>query len=304
MVGLCFFLCMALGGWVRGAEGAGTAVLFYGGLLAATAWLARRISRGEPGPALRNLHAAWALVALTGAFSGLRWLVAAAAPPERRFDGALAAMDRDWFGVDVPRWSEGFLTAPVADVFMVFYALYFLMPVAALAALWVRGERERIYRAVFTVAVGLHGCYMLYLLVPAAGPRHAYVGLSEPLPRGWITGPVHDFIRDLEPQPFDAFPSAHVVLGLLCAAVAWPVGGWFRWTMAVVGVGTAASTVVLRYHWLVDVFAGLVLVLVALAAAEALARRAARKRSGDHDRMAELVTDRSPGTSSSRASAQ
>ena len=295
LVGLCFFLCMALAGWVRGAPDAGKGTAAFALLVAATCWLSRRAAAGEMGAGLRNLHLVWALVVLPLSFNALRWLVPAALMDGSRgvtdFDLLLGGLDRRWFGVDVPRWREGFLTAPVADLFMAFYALYFVMPLALLWGLASRGDRLLTYRATFTIAVGAYGCYMLYLLVPAAGPRHAYVGLSEPLPRGWITGALHDFIRDLEPQPFDAFPSAHVVLGLLCGALAWPVGGWFRWAMAVVGVGTAVSTVVLRYHWLVDVVAGLAIAAVALAAAWALARRAARRGAEGaegaeaHDRM-------------------
>jgi len=291
LVALSFFVAAALAGVARGAEGAGTAAIFYLAILVATAALAARVHGDGGTPALRNLHLGWTIVMLPAAFTGLRWIAPAAAPPERRFDDALYAIDRDWFGVDIAKWSEGFLTAPIADLAMVFYALYFLMPIVALAALGRRGDRAATYRAAFPVAFGVYACYMLYMLVPAAGPRHAYVGRSEPLPRGLLTGWLHDFIRDLEPQAFDAFPSAHVVLGLLCAVVLWPMGGWIRWSMAIVGVGTAISTVVLRYHYLVDDLASLLVIAAALAARALLDSRIARKAAADPhgDRMGELL---------------
>jgi len=178
---------------------------------------------------------------------------------------------------------------------MLFYALYFLMPVAAFAMLVAAGDRGRTYRAAFGIALGVYACYMLYLLVPATGPRHAYVGLSAPLPEGWITGALHDLIRDLEPQQWDAFPSAHVVLGVLCAWAAWPFGGWRRWTMAAVAAGTTLSTVVLRYHYLVDDLASIAVIGVALGATRWIDARVARKAAaaaaaGAHpDRMADLL---------------
>ena len=103
-----------------------------------------------------------------------------------------------------------------------------------------------------------------------------------------VTGTLHDWILHLEPQPWDAFPSAHVVLGLLCAVLAWPRGGALRWTMAVVGAGTAVSTVVLRYHWLVDVLAGFAVIALALGAAYAIERRASRA-AAQGDRMLGLL---------------
>jgi membrane-associated phospholipid phosphatase len=302
LLGISLFLAIALAGVARGAGGAGTAAACYGALLAATALLASRARAGAAPGWLSALHMAWSLPALTATFACLRWLAPAATglpcpipdpvpPGGRRFDDALAALDLRWFGLDVARWSEGFLTAPVADVLMVFYFLYFAMPLAAFAAFALRGDRAAVYRPMFAVALGVYACYALYLLVPAAGPRHAYVGRSAPLPAGWIAGALHDFIRDGEPQPFDAFPSCHVVLGLLCAILSWPIGGWFRWLMAVLGAGTAVSTVVLRYHYLVDDLAGLVVVALALGAMKFLdARIAGPPPGGPHpDRAEELL---------------
>jgi hypothetical protein len=292
LVGISFFLAASLAALARGAPGSGTAVALYAALLVATVLLAGRVRRPGPAPAaLANLHLGWTLVVLPVVFAGIRFL-APACTGERVFDGALARIDREWFGVEIARWSEGFLTAPLADLFMAFYALYFAMPLVVLAAHARSGDRARTYRVAFAIAAGVYACYALYMLVPATGPRHAYVGLSEPLPRGLLAGALHDLIRDLEPQPWDAFPSAHVVLGLLCAWACRPFGPALRWTMIVVGVGTAVSTLALRYHYLVDDLAALAVLGAALGATRLLDARAARKAAasaGPPDRMAELL---------------
>ena len=299
LLGLSFFLAASLAGLARGADSSGTAALLYAVLLAASTALAGRFHGAAPRPRwVESLHLGWTLIVLPIVFAGIRYLVPAFAGG-REFDDELAALDRDWFGVDIPRWSEGFLTAPVADVAMLFYFLYFLMPVAAFAMLVRAGDRGRTYRAAFGIGLGVYACYMLYMLVPAAGPRAAYVGRSAPLPEGWITGPLHDFIKGLEPQQWDAFPSAHVVLGILCAWAVWPFGGWRRWTMAVVAAGTCVSTVVLRYHYLVDDLASLVVVAIAIVATRLIDVRIARRAAaapapapapgGHPDRMADLL---------------
>ena len=301
LLGLSFFLAASIAGLARGADSSGTAVLLYAVLLAASTALAGRFHGAAPRPRwVESLHLGWTLIVLPIVFTGIRFLVPAFAPG-RGFDDALARIDRDWLGVDIPRWSEGFLTPAVADASMLFYFLYFLMPVAAFAMLVAAGDRGRTYRAAFGIGLGVYACYMLYMLVPAAGPRHAhpFSPLSEPLPEGWITGALHDFIRDLEPQPWDAFPSAHVVLGILCAWAAWPFGGWRRWTMAAVAAGTCVSTVVLRYHYLVDDLVSLVVVAIALVATRLIDARVARRAAaapapaaaaaGHPDRMADLL---------------
>jgi membrane-associated phospholipid phosphatase len=294
LVGLSYFLCLALAGWRDGRDGAGGAAAAFACLAAALLLLRRAATGcgGRPAPTLAvRLHRVATLLILPAVFSALALLVPSL--PERRFDEDLAALDAAWFGADVPRWSERVLGPGLADAMMIFYAAYFLMPLALLGGYVARRDVAGIPRACFTVAVGLYATYALYLLVPAAGPRHAYVGLSEPLPRGLVAGALHDLIRDLEPQPWDAFPSAHVVLGLLCAALAWPFGGALRWGMAFVAAGTVASTLFLRYHWIVDDVAGVVVAAGALAAARLLggraARRSARKAEAERGRMDDLL---------------
>jgi len=284
LVALSFFLAIAM------ASGSGTAIAVFLALMLATAFLATRVQAGSAPAPLALLHLGWPLVVLPVVFTSLQWIAPSVAPG-RSFDPQLAAMDREWFGVDVARWSEGFLTGPVADPFMALYFLYFLMPVVSFAWFLHRGDRAFTGRAAFAISFGVYACYMLYMLVPAAGPRHAYVARSAPLPEGLLTGALHDFIRDLEPQAFDAFPSAHVVLGILAAAVCWPLGGWLRWSMAIVGAGTAVSTVVLRYHYLVDDVVALAVVAAALAARALLDARVRRKSAPDPhgDRMGELL---------------
>jgi len=289
LLALSFFLAVSL------AAGSGTAVAVYGGLLAATALLASRVHGDRPPTALRFLHLGWTLVVLPVVFNAIRWIAPAVAEG-RVFDAQLAAFDREWLGVDVARWSEGFLTGAIADPFMAFYFLYFAMPLAAFVAFLRKRDRAFTYRAAFLIAFGVYACYMLYLLVPAVGPRHAYVGLSAPLPEGLITGALHDLILSLEPQRYDAFPSCHVVLGILCAVACWPLGGWMRWSMAVVGAGTVLSTVVLRYHYVVDDLAALVLVGLSIAATRIMDARIARKGAdAEHDRVGDLLTPPSPG---------
>jgi membrane-associated phospholipid phosphatase len=306
----CGFLALALGAWARGAPSSHHAVLWFAAWLVATILVTSRAHRADapPGPGWAWLHIGWAMVLLPQIFNGIRFLVPAlpggsplplgpAHLDARRYDDTLAQLDMQWFDWDIPRWSEAVLTPALADFMMFFYAAYFVMPVILFLALAARRDFPAMRRAAFMISVGLYATYALYLVVPACGPRHAYVNLSVPLPEGLWTGAVHDLIRDLEPQPYDAFPSAHVALGTLCAVLAWPVGGFLRWTMAVLAAGTIASTLVLRYHWIMDVLAGVALVAVALIATEALARRSRRRKatsSTSHgDRMDDLLTDAS-----------
>ena len=182
--------------WIaRGADSSGTAVLLYAGLLAASTALAGRFHGTAPRPRwVESLHLGWTLIVLPIVFAGIRYLVPAFAGG-REFDDELAALDRDWFGVDIPRWSEGFLTPPVADAAMLFYFLYFLMPVAAFAML---------VRAGITPAEALRTA----TINPAR-----YLGMSRVL--GTIeTGKIADLVL-LEANPLEDIDNARKVAAVV-----------------------------------------------------------------------------------------
>jgi membrane-associated phospholipid phosphatase len=108
------------------------------------------------------------------------------------------------------------------------------------------------------VAFYLH--YIIYIILPVVGPlrsselptamRSAFVTEG-----GAITHLLRAFVATAEKTPQDGFPSAHTSVATLVAALAWR----YRMRSWPVFVGMAlavtSSTIVLGYHYLIDVIA-------------------------------------------------
>jgi len=118
---------------------------------------------------------------------------------------------------------------------------------------------------VFMIALGFCLSYLGYLLVPAVGPRFTLAHLhTEPL-RGLLTfDTIHHTIDSLEAIKRDCFPSGHTEMTLVTTYYAWKYHKKTFAVMLPVGTMLIAATVVLRYHYVIDVLAGAVLAALVL----------------------------------------
>ena len=82
----------------------------------------------------------------------------------------------------------------------------------------------------------------------------------EPLPLGATAQAIHDFLDRIENIKLDAFPSGHTALSVLCLVILFKLRSRAaKWLVPGV-IGLIVSTVSLRYHYAVDVLAGLLCV--------------------------------------------
>ena len=100
-----------------------------------------------------------------------------------------------------------------------------------------------------------------YFIVPAVGPWKAYPDqLTQPL-NGWLITDINAFVVAQGSSVYDVFPSLHV-LGTLVMLDHDRVyrRSWFR-VMVPISVVLIISTLYLRYHYAIDLLAGLVIFL-------------------------------------------
>lgn len=204
-------------------------------------------------------------------FESLGPLIPAARGAPR--DALLIAWDRALFGVDPTIWLERFVRPLTNDFFFIAYTTYYFLPLVLGGLLWERNRPEA-RRFVFVLSVCFYVSYAGYFTIPALGPRYA---LAERQSVSVLTTPVSraiaDAINQVEHTKLDVFPSGHTMIAVAVLIVASRRARRAFWVMLPVTVCLLISTVYCRYHYVVDVIAGLALAFLTVPAAEALYRR-------------------------------
>jgi hypothetical protein len=132
-----------------------------------------------------------------------------------------------------------------------YYLLVFGLPIALLCLKRRPALRDAAYRLLYTYL----GCYLLYALFPAQGPR---VFLSADAGAETWLGGFENALRQRGDSLGTAFPSSHVAGVFAAALIArrWLPRSWgYAWFIAACGV--ALSTIYTQNHYAVDVIYGI-----------------------------------------------
>jgi membrane-associated phospholipid phosphatase len=195
-------------------------------------------------------------------------------------DAELIALDRLLFG-EVPAVTlEPYVHPAVVEWLGFFYFSYFLLVAAATIPGVIKGRDavriERVYGILFIAVVGFVG----YTLVPGKGP-YAALTFATPLEGGVWWGITVEAVRMVGPQ-LDIFPSLHTAVPLFLALHTFAnrrtrMLRWLVWPLVFVAANIIVATLYLRWHYAVDVIAGIALALLATAVARWLRNHEARR---------------------------
>lgn len=192
------------------------------------------------------------------------------------FDGVLLRLDLALFGGHASVWSEAVAWPPLIEVLQIGYTLYFIIALPLVHVLAHRRRLVELNRYLTATTVGLSTVLVLYVLLPARTPYtlwrllgdEAPIVFAAPLQGLLLTGPLRAWFDSVTTNIWDAFPSGHTTMALLAGAGALRYHRRTFWVILPVVVAIVLSTVMLRYHYLVDVLAACVLVAAVLAAEE------------------------------------
>lgn len=180
-------------------------------------------------------------------------------------DAQLYALDMKLFGVEPAFWLERYSTPAVVEYFAFFYFSYFFIcafyMVMAIGPLKLRPDTSRF--AIGTVIVLTFG-QLGYVMVPAFGPIKAMApDFQGPLQGGFWWDTVLRTVAAGSAQK-DVFPSLHTAMP--CWFTIYAIGRADNrlWRVIATVTGVFAghiviSTMLLRWHYLIDVVAGLCL---------------------------------------------
>jgi hypothetical protein len=201
------------------------------------------------------------------------------------YDRNLLALDRALLGLEtqtalyalhLPWW--------LADLLTLAYSTFFFLAIALLIVLASRHDRY-LPQVVATVVITFLVSYAGYFLVPAYGPRTTVAQERyASLPHGAVGEPIRDLLDHWETTKTDAFPSGHTMVTLAVLYCARRRLRPLYNTLLPIGALLIAATVLLTYHYVVDVLVALPLTTVSVAASALIAgpvpRRPREPRAG------------------------
>lgn len=194
-----------------------------------------------------------------GIFQGMGHIIPhihASAVADLRADAVLAGFDLRLFGSDPTTWFEPFLNPTTVLILQICYASYFFMAVVVMAVILLK----RRYRSFLSWTAVIVGCffttYVGYYLAPAYGPRVFYE-YQIPIPHTELSQWIYDLLDDLDLIKLNAFPSGHTAVTLVYQSILFYESRRIAWFFLPLTIGLIIATLALRYHYLVDVVAGM-----------------------------------------------
>ena len=190
-------------------------------------------------------------------------------------DRTLANLDHWFWGADPTVWLERIQSPAATEYLQIIYTLFVPVVLVPAFILWLKKSYPAFQYFAFLIALGYLVSYVGYLLVPARGPRFLLAPLQHlPLRGLWLFQQMQGTLDRLESAHYDCFPSGHTELTILAWWSTRQFGrNWLFWLYFAYTLSIIFATVYLRYHYSVDVFAGILVAIILLATAPFLYRK-------------------------------
>jgi membrane-associated phospholipid phosphatase len=172
-------------------------------------------------------------------------------------DPQLICIDFLLFGVNPTVWMERWIVPWLTGVLSVAYLSYFFLPARLVHTLYLKDSRRDFDLAVFVLLLGWYLSFIGYMLFPAIGPRYTLAHLqSVPLNGSFIADFVNHLINFVENNKRDCMPSGHVAIALIVLSLSYRYARLLFYLFCPIVGALILSTVYLRYHYVIDIFAG------------------------------------------------
>ncbi|MGO8677036.1 MAG: phosphatase PAP2 family protein [Limisphaerales bacterium] len=163
---------------------------------------------------------------------------------------------------------------PLSEIFYASYFSYYAMIAGVGVALYLR-DRAQFFHYLSVMSFLFYICYVIYIFIPIIGPRlflETIGGYHLP-PAVWNMVAVHDYPAVIKTGPFfklmklvyelfeaagSAMPSSHIAVAWCTVYFSFRYLKAIRYPHAVVAFLLTLATIYCRYHYCVDVMAGLV----------------------------------------------
>ncbi len=192
------------------------------------------------------------------------------------YDQELISLDHALCGVHPTQWLQQFSHPVLTEYFQLCYVAFFFLP-SIHGIILFRGGRFKEFEQLSRMMVfAFFVSYVAYFGFPAVGPRftlHDFSSMNLELPGLWVTAFLREQVNKgggviagvLDPASVvnrDCMPSGHTMMTLVNIIMTWRFQTRGKWFFTVVGSSLIVATLYLRYHYLVDILAGILCALL------------------------------------------
>lgn len=210
---------------------------------------------------IRRMKAWSLLVIIPVNFTQLHYMVHTVHPSD--FDIFLIKFDYMLFGSHPTLWMEAFTKPLITEIPQIVYSTFYFLPIVLGLILFFSNRLAEFDFFIFQVVYGFYLSYLGYFIIPAIGPRFTLDHLQTfQLSGVWIMETIHHLLNQLENIQRDAFPSGHTAITVLTLFYAKKYNNRYFYFMLPITLMMILSTVYLRYHYVIDVIAGLFLFMI------------------------------------------
>lgn len=220
----------------------------------------------------------------------------------RYLDAMVIGWDQALFGCQLSTiFMDAFPYLWISELFYVAYFSYYIMIGGVGLGLFIR-DRLQFFHYVSVISFVFYCCYTIYIFIPVIGPRlfvREIAGYSLPsevrnlspaheYPLAVQSGPFYKImalIYEMFESPGAALPSSHVAIALCTLYFSFRYLPKIRHIHLVMVLLLCASTIYCRYHYVVDVFAGLLTAAILLPLANRLYWRFEHKAGSQIERV-------------------
>jgi len=209
------------------------------------------------------------------AFVQLRDLVPAVNPFDA--DRTLIRLDAWLFGGQPSVWLQQIHHPWLTELLQYVYSSFYFLPLILGIVLVARRKLVIYDFFFFFICYGFFLSYLGYFFVPAIGPRFVIASHYEfPLRGVWFFQDMVNFTNLLESIHRDCFPSGHTMMTLATLHFAFHHARKLFWIYLPVGILLLFSTLYLRYHYGIDIIAGIIFYLFIIVTAKPLYQKFSR----------------------------
>jgi membrane-associated phospholipid phosphatase len=172
-------------------------------------------------------------------------------------DPQLISIDFLLFGVHPTVWMERWIVPWLTGFLSIAYLSYFVLPARLVHTLYLKNSGRDFDVAVFVMLLVWYLAFVGNILFPAIGPRYTLAHIqSVPLNGSFIAESVDHLLNLMENNKRDCMPSGHTAIGLIVLALSYRYARLLFYIFCPIVAALILSTVYLRYHYVIDLFAG------------------------------------------------